>query len=449
MEMVVKVLMEVKIPTGRCNVNEIFAAVSKARDEYAEKLALTVVQEYEKHVVQTLCSRSGLAAKKGWGLHESKASPDRRCRCRRFKRAGYWSDLREFDSDVGSIGFRPALVECRRCGKRITPILGALELESYQSRTEQLLRQTMEAIAETSYRRGSQQLEVLTHVPVAKSTLHRWAARVELPVSAGTNQPFLLADGTGFKRQPGQRGEVRMVLEMAENGTFRPLGVWAGTDWQHISKELKERLKRRPDLLISDGERGIERWLAGLTKGATRCHWHFPRGSSYLLWKQQVPLAERKETFRRIRQLLAIEIPQEDVEMVSQQDKEALRKRIESSEAELYRLRQDFAQKGYYKAAEYFDSARHRLFNHLRLWLATGIVAPRTTSMIENIIRELVRRLKKVGWNWSDEGATRMGRMVMIRRYDSESWQSYWQERMNLQGRCEIKLLHWEISHAA
>jgi len=449
MEMVVKVVMEVKIPTDRCNVNEVFAAVSKARDEYAERLALTLVQEYEKQVVETLCSVSGLAAKKGLGLHESKALPDRRCRCRRFKRAGYWSDLRWFDSDVGSICLCPAMIECRRCGKRITPILGALELESYQSKTDQLLRQTMEAIADTSYRRGSQQLDVLTQVPVAKSTLHRWAARVEWPVSEGTDQPFLFADGTGFKRQPGQHGEVRMVLEVAENGTFRPLGVWAGTDWQHISRELKERLKSKPNLLISDGERGIERWLAGLAGGATRCHWHFPRGSSYLLWNEQVPLAERKDIFRTVCQLLAIEIPQQDVEMVSQQDKEALRKRIECSEAELYRLRQDFAQKGYYKAAEYFDSAQHRLFSHLRLWLATGIVAPRTTSIIENIIRELVRRLKKIGWNWSDEGATRMGRMVMIRRYDRESWESYWRERMNLQGRCQIRLLNWEISHAA
>ena len=240
-----------------------------------------------------------------------------------------------------------------------------------------------------------------------------------------------------------------MVLEMAENGTFRPLGVWAGTDWHDISKDLKKRLNRKPDLLISDGERGIERWLGDLTKDAARCHWHFPRGSSYLLWQEQVPLAERKEVSRNIRQLLAIEISEEDMEFVSAEDKQALRDRIESSEAQLYRLRQEFEQKGYHKAVEYFDNARNRLFSHLKLWLETGIIAPRTTSIIENITRELVRRLKKVGWNWSDEGATRMGRMVMIRRYDRELWKSYWQERMNLQGRCEIKLLNWEIRRAA
>lgn len=449
MKIVVRLQMEVNIPTHRCNVNEIFDAISKARDEYTEKLALTVIEAYQEEVVRTLCRPSSLQAKKGLALHHSKLSSEQRCRCRRFKRAGYWSDLRELHSDVGSISFRPAMVEGCQCGKRITPILAALELNSYQSHTDQLLRKTMEAIADTSYRRGRDPLEVLTQIPVAKSTSHRWAASVELPVSEGTAQPFLFADGTGFKRQPGQRGEVRMVLEMAENGTFRPLGVWAGTDWHDISKALKERLKRKPDLLISDGEQNIERWLGGLTKAAARCHWHFPRGSNYLLWKEQVPLAERKEIHRDIRQLLAIEIPEEDMEFVSLEDKQDLWDRIESSEAELYRRRQEFSRKGCYKVVEYFDNARHRLFSHLTLWLETGIGAPRTTSIIENIIRELVRRLKKVGWNWSDEGATRMGRMVMIRRYDRESWTSYWQERINLQGRCEIKRLDWEIRNAA
>ena len=80
------------------------------------------------------------------------------------------------------------------------------------------------------------------------------------------------------------------------------------------------------------------------------------------------------------------------------------------------------------------------LFGHLRLWLETGIVCPRTTSIIENLIRELVRRLKKIGWNWSDAGAERMGRIVMIRRYDPEAWEEYWKERMNLQGRCQMNL---------
>lgn len=60
-----------------------------------------------------------------------------------------------------------------------------------------------------------------------------------------------------------------------------------------------------------------------------------------------------------------------------------------------------------------------------------------------------MRRLKKIGWNWSDPGATRMGRIVMMRRYDEEAWASFWRDRMNLRGRCDIKFVSWESRRAA
>ena len=78
--------------------------------------------------------------------------------------------------------------------------------------------------------------------------------------------------------------------------------------------------------------------------------------------------------------------------------------------------------------------------DNLRTWMATGIACPRATSIIENLIRELVGRLKKIGWNWSDAGAARMGRIVMVRRYDQERWDEYWKRRMNLQGQCTARL---------
>ena len=79
----------------------------------------------------------------------------------------------------------------------------------------------------------------------------------------------------------------------------------------------------------------------------------------------------------------------------------------------------------------------------------TVIIAAGAHSIVENIIRELVRRLKKIGWNWSDEGATRMGRIVMIRRYDKEAWERYWKERMNLRGRCQISIIRCDRKTAA
>ena len=237
-----------------------------------------------------------------------------------------------------------------------------------------------------------------------------------------------------------------MVLEIGQEGEIRPLGVWAGTEWDEISREVKERLKGQPHLLVSDGETGLENWMSRIVGRSQRSHWHFSRGSRYALWEDGAPLKERYATSRRLSRLLAIEIPEGDIEFVSESDKEKLRDGIQSAEKELAALREEFAGKGYTKAAAYMENVGDRVFSHLKLWLETGLVAPRTSSIVENFIRELVRRLKKIGWNWTDEGATRMGRVVMMRRYDNVAWEKYWRDRMNLQGRCEITLTRWEVT---
>ncbi len=271
----------------------------------------------------------------------------------------------------------------------------------------------------------------------------------ERGVAGERGEPFLGAEGTGFHKQPGQRGEVRLVLEMEENGPIRPLGVWAGKSWEAISEEVKDRLKGQPRLFVGDGEAGMEEWLGRLAERANRCLWHLPRGSGYALWGDGVPKAERDAVGERLRRLVAIEVPEEDVETVSAEDKEKLREKIAAAEQELEELRADCEAKGYLRAASYLANTRNRVFNHLWLWLETGLVAPRTASIVENTIRELVRRLKKVGWNWSDAGATRMGRVVLLRRYDEEAWHQYWRDRMNLHDRCQIQITQWVVKTAA
>jgi hypothetical protein len=447
--MIVDLELRVKIEKDRANANEIFRAVTEAVHDVADQLATVVIESYEERLIEILCEPSGLVAKKGLGGHEVKGGSGERCHGRRFKRAGRWSEVRHLRGPQCGVEFRPRMIECERCGKRLTPILEGLELGAYQGRTDSLVRRVTEAVADTSYRRGANQLEVFGEKPIAKSTAHQWVANVELPVQASEGAPILAGDGTGFKRQPGKKGEVRFVLEIGEDGGLHPLGVWAGTSWEVISREVKARQQGQAQLFISDGERGLEKWLGSLAEDQNRCHWHMSRDSGFALWQDKVSLSDRKAVRSKMSRLLAIEIPAEDVEQVSDQHKEELRRRIKASQKELDALHRDFESKGYEKAATYLANARDRLFKHLELWLKTGIAAPRTTSIVENLIRELVRRLKKVGWNWSDKGATRMGRIVMIRRYDEEAWHRYWEDRMNMQGRCTIELTKCEVKKAA
>ncbi len=449
MRRVIDLELEVNFPEERASANEVFSAVSLALQSVYEQLTQVVIECYQEHVVGLLCMSSGLKAKEGLGLHEDKTHPGRRCRGRCFKRAGYWSEDRRLRGERGEVWFRPAVVECIKCGKRLTPVLEALELEARQTHTELLLNKIIEAIADTSYQRSMDQLSVLAEVPVAKSTAHRWAATVEMPVKETGEDDLLGADGTGFKKQGSKKGQVRLVLKIGPKGGVQPVGVWAGTNWEQIAGDVADQQQGQGRLFISDGERGLEDWLGPLCEYSQRGHWHAAREVGYALWEDKMPFEERKRRQKEVGKLIALEIPEEDIELVSEREKELLRHRIIQAEKQLGDLCEEFESKGYPKACTYLRRARDQLFNHLRLWLDTGIIAPRTTSIIENLIRELVRRLKKIGWNWSDEGAARMGRIVMIRRYDPEAWIEYWNERINLRGRCKITLLRCEVNDAA
>jgi hypothetical protein len=347
---------------------------------------------------------------------------------------------RQLRTDLGVVRFPVALLRCRTCGRRFT-LLEALGLGVRQRRSEHLVRVVTEAVAETSYGRGGS-LAAVSGPPVPRSTAHRWAASVAPLCGPAGPATTLMADGTGFKRQPGQRGEVRLVLGFDENHRIQPLGVWAGTDWKDIARDVRRQLagQPRPRLLVADGEERLEKWLGRLTARVQRCQWHFVRQSDVTTWKAGMPKAARTALHQRLARLVGIEVPAEDVELVRPQDRDGLQARLAAARGELTALAGELEQQGYRRAATYLVRARQQLFSHLELWLETGLVGPRTTSIIESMIRELVRRLKKIGWNWSDAGATRMGRIVMIRRYDPAAWEEYWQARLDLQNRCQMRI---------
>jgi hypothetical protein len=449
MNRVIGLELEVNFPEDRASANEVFAAVGMVLQSVYEQVTPLVIECYQEHIVELLCSPSGLKAKRGLGLHESKKEPGHRCKCRRFKRAGYWQEERRLRGERGEVSFRPAMVQCRGCGKRLTPVLDALELERYQTHTDLLLAKVIEAIADTSYRRSMDQLSVLAEVPVAKSTAHRLAASIEMPVKQTGEEDLLGADGTGFKKRGPEKGQVRLVLKIGPEGEVQPVGVWAGKSWEEIAADVADQQQGQGRMFFSDGERGLEDWLGPLCERSQRGHWHAAREVGYALWDDKMPFKERRQRQKQVGELIALEIPEEDIEWVSEQDKTHLRYRITQAEEQLDELCQEFENQGYPKASTYLKRARDQLFSHLRLWLDTGIIAPRTTSIVENLIRELVRRLKKIGWNWSDEGATRMGRIVMIRRYDPEEWYRYWNQRINLRGRCKIRILRCQLRPAA
>lgn len=445
MEMELTISLEVKIDESGANLNEICAAVQETiRGELAVRVTQEVVEGLQEDVRERLCTPSGREAKRGLGGHEVKEEAGQRCRIRTFVKQGYRTEARKVKTDVGEISFPLGYVQCVGCEKKFSPIMEMLEIEPKVKHSVGLERVASEAVMKTSYQRGEEEIVGRGAAPVPKSSAHRWVVGRELPASAVSDIETGMADGTKFKKWPGERGELRIVIGLGKGQEVRPVGVWAGTSWEEIGKEVRQILRIGQEdeiqlkLFAEDGERGIDQHLASVAEQGQRCVWHLPRDLGYAMWEDKVPLSERRQKSGKLAGLVGIEIPGQDWEQIKADDKAKLKGQVEKSEAEIQKMIGEFREKGYPKAVTYLENACGKIFSHIHLWLETGIVAPRTTSILENIMRELGRRVKKLGYNWSDAGVEQMAKMVMMRRYDRDEWEAYWKKELGLRGRCKI-----------
>ena len=173
--------------------------------------------------------------------------------------------------------------------------------------------------------------------------------------------------------------------------------------------------------------------LADLVNSQQRCQWHVVRDLNYYLWDQQAPKNERALLQKRLHGMLGIELPESDFERVAAQDKLGLERLTQDAEEQVDSLVNELEHRGYGKAATYVRNAKAHLFSYVRLWLRTGLVAPRVSSMIERMMREIGRRIKRIGFNWKPEGAAKMARIVLKRFTSANEWDEYWRGRLNIQ----------------
>lgn len=445
MEMAVTISLRVSIDGRGANLNEICAAARQSVvEELTPRVVEAVIEEVQVRVLEALVAKGSRQAHAEWGSHEDKRQPGRRCRHRSFRRQGYRSRKRRVRTDVGEVEFRVGYLECTGCGKRVAPILQVLRLEPRASRSAGLERVVCEAVAETSYRRGEAAIEARGSAPVPRSSAHRWVAGRELPESPAQEAVTGMADATAFKKHPGERGQLRVVLGLDGQNRPIPLGCYAGQSWQEIGRKVARRLRDggiQLELFTSDGELGLDEHLASrLGTLGQRCTWHMARDLYFALAKSKASSKDRQHFPRQLAGLVGIELPEGSWEAIRPEDKEDLVRQVAEKRAQIEELIADFRTKRYWRAVHYLERALGRIFAHVELWLETGIVAPRTTSVLENILRELGRRIKKLGYNWGDKGAAQMSNIVMLRRYDPETWEAYWRQSLKLHGRCRIRI---------
>jgi hypothetical protein len=350
---------------------------------------------------------------------------------------------RTFRTSAGTVKISWHRLRCVICKAQVVPLRTFLEVERYQRKTSELEKMVTEVMSEQSYRRGADHLETIGEIPVPKSTAHRWVMESGCDEESVSGQPFdyLLADGTGFKRRVGSgidqtnQGKLCVLLGIRTNGATVPVGAWSGKSWSEIGEELKRRppeTRPKAQVLGSDGELGLAEGLSAFFDDQQRCHWHATHDWEFMLRKDGVAMKERRTLQEDLALTLGLEIPPEDVEPVTPADRKDLAQYVADAESHIETMIGRINKKGYIHAAGYLRRMKDQLFTYMKRWLATGLVGPRVSSWIERVMREVARRIKRMAFGWSDQGAEKMARIVLKRFTDREGWEAWWNNRLRL-----------------
>jgi hypothetical protein len=355
---------------------------------------------------------------------------------------------RRLRTSIGVVRFQWRRLRCVACGKSIIPLRKAMRLNPYESKTGELEQIVAEIVSEQSYRRAANHLQTVALLDVPFMTAHRWVMQsaCDTIATAGKQVDLLFADGTGYKRkaQKGEsnRGQLRAVIGVDAAGQVVPLGAWTQESWDAIGQAIHappgegEESDPIAKLLITDGELKIPDGLGHLAEEHGRCHWHQIHELNWVMSQSETafPLKQRREFQKQLAGIIAIELPSEDFALVDADDKAEIVRRMSEAEQKLEELSAIFREKQCEEAALYIDNAKHQLFGYIRMWLKYGIVSPRANSLIERLMRELGRRLKKIGFGWSEAGAAKMARIIIKRVTSANDWKKFWDERLRIIG---------------
>ena len=444
LEQEIHIALRLHLATGKVTLNEIVYRLQELSGPLMLRLLETILVGYDDLICERLSEDFSSRERKGLGRHLVRDARDECwCRGRRVRKRGYRNRPRQIATVFGKLKIPIRVVECCLCGARFSPLLHALEIGSHARKEGNFEREVIEAVIDTNYRR----LIEGRSIDISLGGVHNLVVGTEIdqhyeaPIEAD-HLRGLLADGTGLKQHRGRKGELRAVVGVTTTGRVQPLGCFLNTEWSEIERRIRARLKQTAGsqlTFVFDGEPGLDSFLADVAV-SQRCVWHGPRGLYHALWRDGLRKKDSTEHLDRVKHLIGIEVPEGEFEMLAEHDKDQVKSKYESSKREIEELIDTFRAQGYRNAVSYVENLARRLFTNIELWLQTGVIAPRTISLLERVFRELGRRLKKIAWGWKDATATKLSKMILLKQYARDKWEQYWKEKLGIHGNFDINI---------
>ena len=449
MEQEIHITLRFRLTTGKATLNEIVYRLKQLRDPLMAKLLEKVLSGYDDLICERLSGIHSTTQRKGLGRHSRKMDPENGfCRGRKVRKRGYRNYPRQLSTVFGKMSLPLRVVECCQCGARYSPLLDALKIGPYHRKESNFEQEVIEAVIDTNYRRliSGRSIDIslggIHNIVVGSDIDRTYQDSVDLKDFSA-----VMADGTGVKQHRGRKGELRAVVGITHKGRVEPLGCFANTQWSEIDRIIRDRIKKHERTQIPfvyDGEPGLDDFLADIAQ-SQRCAWHAPRGLYHALWEDDLKKKDSQEHIDKIKGFIGIELPETDYELLKEQDKEAVKKRYESSKAEVAELIQTFKDKGYRHGVSYLENLAGRMFTNIEIWLKTGVIAPKTISLLERVFREVGRRLKRIAWGWADKTVAKLSKMIMLKQYSRDKWEQYWMQKLGIEGHFQISIQSLEL----
>lgn len=395
--------------------------------------------------------------------------PDVRC-CEFPKLRRYRRELKNLSSSVGRIPFAWSRLRCRHCNTTVVPLRDVLEMKRQQAETREFQKLACETVAEQSFRRSCKHLSQIGGIGIKRMRLHRILARSGAdridPRVRGHGIAYLMADGTGFpEKKPKKEGDsgteaveiksifkpekerksdLKIVFGLTLSNAIIPVGIWAKKSWKNVSDRIERannhpKVKTKPiaEILLCDGEKSLIDHMGKLTNEVQRCQWHLTYEFFHLMrYQERCGTEQSREFTAELYRAIQIERPMKN----DAESKLKLEVLIHGAEKSLDAVIAGLREKGFLIAAIYVENAKKNLFTFLRHWIETDELPPKVTSRIERLMREVGRRIKKIGFNWSEKGVERVSRIVLKIIAGEKFWEDEWRIKMGLENRVNLSL---------
>ena len=264
---------------------------------------------------------------------------------------------------LGNFELEWSSLRCKNCNKCHNPLKDFFGLDKYQKLTCEFEKICMETISKESFRKSTQTLHMHRTTSFNHRTLHRWFIKTESDEIKVTHSDLnvLLADGTGYKKfvsqkqlskknklneklglkpiEMSKRGEVKILMGIDSNNNVVPLGAWTSESWKVIGNMIynannqnkKVAARKIANILVADGEIGLNRGLKKLTYHQQRCLWHIPHELRPLMkYQDKAKDEDIKHALGQVHSIFQIDIPEKEFNSIEDKDLVELNEKIKA-----------------------------------------------------------------------------------------------------------------------